>query len=130
MRGKITLMLLALMMMSCSKDWTDTDQNLDYSYGRRIPHGKIVLGDRLENPYTTENITKALHSLYPTKGDRVDVKMTDLYVRFLPDTDEELETLAGTILSWKVTGIMILKYRKDSLHGSTRLCLRILTFRK
>lgn len=95
MRGKITLMLLALMMMSCSKDWTDTDQNLDYSYGRKIPHGKIVLGDRLENPYTTENITKALHSLYPTKGDRVDVKMTDLYVRFLPDTDEELETLAG-----------------------------------
>ena len=89
MRGKFTLFLLALMMMSCSKDWTRNDQNLDYSYGRKIPHGMIVLGDRLENPYTTENITKALYSLYPTKADRVDVKATNLYVRFLPSTEEE-----------------------------------------
>lgn len=94
MRGKFTLFLLALMMMSCSKDWTRNDQNLDYSYGRKIPHGMIVLGDRLENPYTTENITKALYSLYPTKADRVDVKATNLYVRFLPSTDAEYETLA------------------------------------
>ncbi len=94
MRGKFTLFLLALMMMSCSKDWTETDQDLDYSYGRKIPHGMIVLGDRLENPYTTENITKALNSLYPTKADRVDVKATNLYVRFLPSTEEEFETLS------------------------------------
>lgn len=87
-------MLLVLTMISCSKDWVKTDQNLDYSYGRTIPHGKIVLGDRLENPYTTENITKALHSLYPTKADRVDVKATNLYVRFLPATEDEFETLS------------------------------------
>lgn len=94
MRGKFTLVLLVLMMISCSKDWTKTDQNLDYSYGRKIPHGMIVLGDRLENPYTTENITKALHALYPTKADRVDVKATNLYVRFLPSSEEEFETLS------------------------------------
>ncbi len=94
MKGKFTLVLLALTMISCSKDWVKTDQNLDYSYGRKIPHGKIVLGDRLENPYTTENITKALHSLYPTKADRVDVKATNLYVRFLPATEDEFETLS------------------------------------
>lgn len=91
MKGKFTLMLLAFVVMSCSKDRIVSD--LDYSYGRKIPHGMIVLGERLENPYTTENMTKALHSLYPTKADRVEVKTTDLYVRFLPKTENEFEFL-------------------------------------
>ena len=91
MKGKFTLMLLAFAVMSCSKDRIVSD--LDYSYGRKIPHGMIVLGERLENPYTTENMTKALHSLYPTKADRVEVKTTDLYVRFLPKTENEFEFL-------------------------------------
>lgn len=91
MKGKFTLMLLAFVAMSCSKDRIVSD--LDYSYGRKIPHGMIVLGERLENPYTTENMTKALHSLYPTKADRVEVKTTDLYVRFLPKTENEFEFL-------------------------------------
>ena len=95
MKGKSTLVLLSLIMMSCSKDWTGTEPDLDYAYGREIPHGMIVLGDRLENPYTTENITKALHSIYPTKADRVDVKATNLYVRFLPHTEQEYNVLNG-----------------------------------
>ena len=99
MKGKFTLMLLTFVAMSCSKDRIVSD--LDYSYGRKIPHGMIVLGERLENPYTTENMTKALHSLYPTKSDRVEVKTTDLYVRFLPETEDEFESLvrAGLTLT-------------------------------
>ena len=57
MKGKLTLVLLSLIMMSCSKDPVGRGADLDYSYGRNIPHGKIVLGDRLDNPYTTENMT-------------------------------------------------------------------------
>lgn len=95
MKGKLTLVLLSLIMMSCSKDPVGRGADLDYSYGRNIPHGKIVLGDRLDNPYTTENMTKALHQLYPTKADRVDVKTTDLYVRFLPQNEEEYDMLVG-----------------------------------
>ena len=83
------LTLLALIIMSCSKDGHSPDRGLDYSYG----HDCIVLGDRLENPYKTGNITKALQSLYPTKADRVDVKTTDLYVRFLPDGEAEFRLL-------------------------------------
>lgn len=83
------LTLLALMIMSCSKDGHSPDRRMDYSYG----HDCIVLGDRLENPYKTGNITKALQSLYPTKADRVDVKTTDLYVRFLPDGEAEFRLL-------------------------------------
>ena len=93
MRGKIKLALMALALMSCSKDGHSPDRGVDYSYGRDLSHGMIVLGDRLENPYKTENITKALETLYPTKADRVDVRTTNLYVRFLPKDENEYRTL-------------------------------------
>lgn len=89
----MTFLILALLAVSCSKDGLEGGRGLNYSYGRDIPHDKIVLGDRLENPYTTENMTKALQSLYPTKADRVDVKTTHLYVRFLPQTRQEYDLL-------------------------------------
>lgn len=93
MRGKIRLMLMALAAVSCSGNGIDPDDGLDYQYGRNLSHEKIVLGARLENPYKTENITKALNELYPTKADRVEVKTTDLYVRFLPKNEKEVEIL-------------------------------------
>ena len=34
-------------------------------------HGMIVLGERLDDPYSVENMSKALSALYPTKADRV-----------------------------------------------------------
>ena len=89
MRGTIRLMLMTLLVMSCSEDGIRTGHGVDYQYGRNLSHEKIVLGSRLENPYKTENITKALQELYPTKADRVEVRTTDLYVRFLPASDEE-----------------------------------------
>ena len=95
MRGKFTLTLMALMMMACSKEGPVSDRDLNFDYGKELSHEKIVLGERLENPYKTENITKALNSLYPTKADRVDVKTTDLYVRFLPSDMAEYDTLAA-----------------------------------
>ena len=88
-------MLMTLVVMSCSGKGIDPDDGTDYQYGRNLSHEKIVLGARLENPYKTENITKALQALYPTKADRVDVRTTDLYVRFLPKTEEQLEILEG-----------------------------------
>ncbi len=93
MRGKVIMMLAAVLMMSCSKEGPESARNLDYEYGRDLAHGAIVLGNRLENPYKTENMTKALQSLYPTKADRVEVQTTNLYVRFLPKTKEEIELL-------------------------------------
>ena len=58
-------------------------------------HDQIVLGEKLEDPYAIQNITKALARLYPTKAGREDLTPTDLYVRFLPTTDEEVETLVS-----------------------------------
>ena len=95
MRGKIRLMLMALVLMSCSGKGIDSDYVGGTLADRNLSHEKIVLGARLENPYKTENITKALNALYPTKADRVDVRTTDLYVRFLPKTEEQLAVLEG-----------------------------------
>lgn len=84
---------MASVMVSCSKDSMTSGRGLDYGYGRDLSHDRIVLGNRLENPYKTENITKALFSLYPTKAERIEVEATDLYVRFLPADKEEYAIL-------------------------------------
>lgn len=93
MGGKIRIVLLALAIMSCSKEGINPDPAWDFEYGRNLSHDRIVLGSRLENPYKTENITKALESLYPTKAGRVEVDPTDLYVRFLPESKEQCAEL-------------------------------------
>ena len=93
MRGERIILFLALALASCQNDGMSPDRGIDYEYGKELPHGKIVLGNRLENPYKTENITKALASLYPTKAGRVEVQSTDLYVRFLPESQQECDEL-------------------------------------
>ena len=59
----------------------------------QLSHDMIVLGKQLEDPYSVGNITRALHALYPTKAADVDVTTTHLYVRFLPVSSEQYETL-------------------------------------
>ena len=93
MRGRVTLVLLALMVLSCSKEDMYHGRDIDYEYGRNLNHGAIVLGERLDNPYKTENVARALRSLYPTKADRVELKSTDLYVRFLPEDKDQCDLL-------------------------------------
>ena len=87
------VLLLTLALMSCGKEGMPPGHGIDYEYGKGLSHDMIVLGNRLENPYKTENITKALVSLYPTKAGRVEVKPTDLYVRFLPADKAECDLL-------------------------------------
>lgn len=101
MKGKVKLMLAMMIAISCSEKRVDPDLDTDLHYGRNLSHEKIVLGARLENPYKTENITKALETLYPTKADRVEVRTTDLYVRFLPGDEAQYDALTdmGLILT-------------------------------
>lgn len=93
MRGRLIYVAALLAAVSCSKDIPVSDRGLDYEYGRDIRHDMIVLGGRLENPYKTENMTRALNALYPVKADRVEVETTDLYVRFLPADDLQADML-------------------------------------
>ena len=87
------MVLLALAVLSCSKEGMYHGRDIDYEYGRDLSHGAIVLGDRRDNPYKTENMARALMSLYPTKADRVELKSTDLYVRFLPEDKDQYDLL-------------------------------------
>lgn len=61
--------------------------------GHSISHDMIVLGEKLQDPYSVENMTRAYLSLYPTKADRVPIECTHLYVRFLPDGQLEYDEL-------------------------------------
>ncbi len=58
-----------------------------------VYHGMIELGEKLEDPYTVENMKEALAKVYPTKSERVDLVATDLYVRFLPEDDSQMKRL-------------------------------------
>ena len=63
------------------------------SSSEAVSHDMIILGSRLEDPYTVENMSKALFSLYPTKAGRGNLETTDLYVRFLPSGQQDCDLL-------------------------------------
>jgi len=87
-------MLLLMTVLSCSKEGSKGSgpdvipSDSDYM----LSHEMIVLGERLENPYKTENVRRAYTSLYPTRS-RNDIETTDLYVRFLPADSDEYDLL-------------------------------------
>ena len=80
-----------MLLMSCDKGGTHSE-GTGFLYDDGVEHGMIVLGDRLDNPYTTENAQKAFSAVYPTKSRDI-VQTTDLYVRFLPENQEEFDLL-------------------------------------
>lgn len=85
------LSLFALLSSSCRSGADLTNPESFYLDGF-VSHGRIVLGPRLENPYTVQNVRSALNSLYPTKAGH-QVQTSDLYVRFLPADDAQLQQL-------------------------------------
>lgn len=61
-----------------------------------ISDGATVLGDKLENPYSVENMKKALEELQGSgmsSKSSIDISATHLYVRFLPKNEDELTVL-------------------------------------
>jgi len=82
---------MSLVAVSCDRRGLDPDIQFDDPY--QVSHDMIVLGDKLEDPYSVENISAAVKSLYPTKASRIDITATDLYVRFLPENQSDYERL-------------------------------------
>ena len=59
-------------------------------------HEMMVLGNRLNDPYSLEYVNAAVNKLYPaTKAGREGVQPTDLYVRMLPADQDEFDALDG-----------------------------------
>ena len=90
------LLLGAILSCSCSKG-VEMDQTVPSS-PYEVGHEMIELGEKMEDPYSLVNVTKALKSLYPTKA--VSLEATDRYVRFLPKNEAEYDKLCdmGVIL--------------------------------
>lgn len=85
----ITILFLPL---SCAHGGWDPDpaRRVDLA---GIGHEMIVLGEKLPDPYSLDNIELAVRSLYPEKASRLDLRPTDIYVRFLPSDEAQYDRL-------------------------------------
>lgn len=83
---------LLLLPLSCTHGgWDpDTARHVDLA---GIGHEMIVLGEKLPDPYSLDNIELAVRSLYPEKASRLDLRPTDIYVRFLPSDEAQYDQL-------------------------------------
>lgn len=85
-----TCLTVCLTLLSCSKNGVEGVRFSEDS--SQLSHGMIVLGERLNNPYTVENVRDAYTGVYPTRSSS-DIQTTHLYVRFLPKTEADFRTL-------------------------------------
>ena len=86
-------LLPVLLLAGCTHgNWEpDPVRSVDLS---GIGHEMIVLGEKLADPYSVENVRLAVRSLYPEKV-RQDIRPTDVYVRFLPENEDQYDRLAS-----------------------------------
>ena len=87
----LSVAFILALASSCSHALQNGPDGPPYSQNQ-VSHDEIVLGERLEDPYSLENIRSAYVSLYPTKA-REDIQPTDCYVRFLPRDEEQFARL-------------------------------------
>ena len=84
----------AAVLVSCqSKEYPGWNSPL--AEDETVYHDQIVLGEQLQDPYSVENMTKALANVHPAAAGRVALEPTDFYVRFLPANDEQLDCLTA-----------------------------------
>ena len=91
MKRLTLLSLAAALVVSC------TGRDLDPVGGgvsESLPgHEMIVLGRQLDDPYSVDNMSRALAAVYPTKADRIVLSPTHYYVRFLPADQSQYDRL-------------------------------------
>lgn len=84
---------LALSLSACTgKDFLSW--NVPGVEEEGVSHDMIILGERLPDPYSVENMTKALNAIHPSGAGRTTLDPTDFYVRFLPKDDAQMQILA------------------------------------
>lgn len=98
MNKRFSYLLLPLFVLTAcigKEPAPDVIGSADGSFPETLSDGEIVLGKRLDNPYSTENMRKAYSSLCPTRSSRDVVETTHLYVRFLPSGAGDIDLLSG-----------------------------------
>lgn len=87
-------------LFSCQKEDNLDNVQIDDFESIDVLSDKTILGKQLENPYSVENMKRALYELKSSntlKSSSLDedfeIETTHLYVRFLPKNEEELDLL-------------------------------------
>lgn len=92
MKKFIVLLALAASCIACSKEGL-LPWGRQNSGEEELSHDMIVLGEQLQDPYSVDNMTKALERVAPAGAGRTTLDPTDFYVRFLPSDDSQLQAL-------------------------------------
>ncbi len=98
MKNFLKWMLPVLALVACSRENGGAEASLPEEPApeyEELGFRKVALGRRLESPYLVENVRRAYNQLYPTRSETA-LRATDLYVRFLPDSEEQLRLLEDT----------------------------------
>lgn len=112
----LILTLIGIMMYSCQNEIEDTPQS-ELTLSEELASesdGQIVLGEKLENPYSVKNMRLALKSLKAkqqkssksylakTLNDDLDIQTTDYYVKFWVENDEQKSLLLADSLNLSI----------------------------
>ena len=105
----LVLALIGILMYSCQKDdeFKKYNQEDFISISEPRPENITRLGKKLENPYSVANMQRALDTIlkevkkvesyqaksFQQSAEQIEIKKTDLYVRFLPKDSLELNLL-------------------------------------
>ena len=92
MRRCWNLLLPLTLLVACQRGEPDLPDHRGANLSG-LAHGMIELGEKLEDPYTVDNMREAVASLYPTRAKEIVISTTDLYVRFLPVSEEDYSLL-------------------------------------
>lgn len=95
MKNFFTFLTAGLLFASCNGTGPFARGEIIDISGGEDDYEEMVLGGKLDNPYSIENVTKAFASLYPDFTGMMPITVTDLYVRFLPERLEDFDRLEG-----------------------------------
>ncbi len=94
MKRYCSIIFAILLFGACSDELKITGDSEEFQDVATLSHEMIVLGQKLNDPYSLENMRQAVASLYPeSKAGREGIKETDIYVRFLPKDSDEYDHL-------------------------------------
>jgi hypothetical protein len=91
--------LCVFLIWSCQPETDISPIDPSYSLTDQEENGMIKVGRKLENPYSVENMSKAFQNLLNSEEngklleENVDIIATHLYVKFKPESEEELDIL-------------------------------------
>ena len=106
--------MIGIVFYSCQKEIEDTSQT-EKSLSEELASesdGQIVLGEKLENPYSVKNMRLALKSLKEkmssksyfakTLNDDLDIQITDYYVKFWVESYKQKNLLLADSLNLSI----------------------------